>query len=48
MAGIAPKTNILPLRVLDDAGLGAYSNVAAAIVYAADHGADYQPEPGRG
>lgn len=39
IAGIAPNTQILPLRVLDAQGVGTYSNVAAAIVYAADHGA---------
>ncbi|HEX2908804.1 MAG TPA: S8 family serine peptidase, partial [Phototrophicaceae bacterium] len=39
IAGIAPNAQILPLRVLDERGLGTYSNVAAAIVYATDHGA---------
>ncbi|HEX2907936.1 MAG TPA: S8 family serine peptidase, partial [Phototrophicaceae bacterium] len=39
MAGIAPNAQIMPLRVLDERGLGTYSNVAAALVYAADHGA---------
>jgi subtilisin family serine protease len=39
IAGIAPHTLILPLRVLDSHGVGTYSNVAAAIIYAADHGA---------
>jgi len=39
MAGMAPNTRIMPLRVLDAQGVGTYSNVAAAIVYAADHDA---------
>ncbi len=39
MAGVAPNAMIMPLRVLDAKGVGTYSNVAAAIVYAADHGA---------
>ncbi|MBZ0290253.1 MAG: S8 family serine peptidase [Anaerolineae bacterium] len=39
VAGIAPNARIMPLRVLDASGNGVYSNVAAAIVYAADHGA---------
>ncbi|NLF74479.1 MAG: S8 family serine peptidase, partial [Chloroflexi bacterium] len=38
IAGVAPHVQIMPLRVLDDRGLGAYSHVAAAIIYAADHG----------
>ncbi|MEP7103309.1 MAG: PA14 domain-containing protein [Candidatus Dojkabacteria bacterium] len=37
IAGIAPNVKIMPLKVLDSQGLGSYSNVAAAIVYAADH-----------
>jgi thermitase len=39
IAGIAPNARILPLRVLNTQGLGLYSDVAAAIVYAADNGA---------
>ena len=39
MAGIAPNAQILPLRVLDANGIGTYSNVAAAIIAAADQGA---------
>ncbi|MBI5667897.1 MAG: S8 family serine peptidase [Chloroflexi bacterium] len=39
IAGIAPNVQVLPLRALDSRGIGTYSNVAAAIVYAADHGA---------
>ena len=39
MAGVAPNAMILPLRVLDEQGIGTYSDVAAAIVYATDHGA---------
>jgi thermitase len=39
MAGIAPNASIMPLRVLNGQGVGQYSDVAAAIVYAADHDA---------
>ncbi|MEO8607223.1 MAG: S8 family serine peptidase, partial [Chloroflexota bacterium] len=39
IAGVAPNTAIMPLRVLDGSGIGRYSNVAAAIVYAVDNGA---------
>ena len=39
MAGIAPNAYILPLRVLNRQGIGLYSDVAAAIIYAVDNGA---------
>ncbi len=39
MAGVAPNARIMPLRVLNAQGVGRYSDVAAAILYAADHGA---------
>ena len=39
IVGVAPNAQVMPLRVLDASGMGSYSNVAAAIVYAADHGA---------
>ena len=39
IAGVAPNANVLALRVLDADGIGRYSNVAAAIVYAVDNGA---------
>lgn len=39
IAGVAPNAQIMPLRVLDSVGAGSYSNVASAIVYAADHDA---------
>ncbi len=39
MVGVAPNVAILPLRVLDAEGLGAYSAVAKAIVDATDRGA---------
>ncbi len=39
MVGVAPNAQIMPLRVLDQQGIGPYSAVAAALVWAADHGA---------
>ncbi|MEO8392801.1 MAG: S8 family serine peptidase, partial [Chloroflexota bacterium] len=39
ISGVAPNAMILPLKVLDSTGNGTYSDVSAAIVYAADHGA---------
>jgi thermitase len=39
VAGVAPNARLMPLRVLDGLGMGSSSDVAAAIVYAADSGA---------
>lgn len=39
IVGAAPNAKVMPLRVLDADGIGRYSDVAAAIVYAVDHGA---------
>jgi type VII secretion-associated serine protease mycosin len=39
IAGLAPDTRILPVRVLDKTGVGDSANVAKAIVWAVDHGA---------
>lgn len=39
IAGIAPNAEIMPLRVLNASGVGSFSDVSSAIVYAADHGA---------
>jgi thermitase len=38
--GIAPFAEIMPLRVLNENGIGSYSNIARAIVDATNHGAD--------
>ena len=40
IAGFAPNAAILPIRVLGPNGSGSMADVAAGIVYAADHGAD--------
>lgn len=40
IAGVAPNTRIMPVRVLDSRGLGNYSNIAAGIIYATDNGAN--------
>ncbi|HND93506.1 MAG TPA: S8 family serine peptidase, partial [Anaerolineales bacterium] len=39
IAGVAPNANIMPLRVLNSSGFGSYSDVAAAVVFAVDNGA---------
>lgn len=40
IAGFAPNSSILPVRVLGPGGSGSMADVAAGIVYAADNGAD--------
>ena len=40
MVGVAPKCKILPVKALDDEGNGNMENVAKAIRWAADNGAD--------
>lgn len=40
IVGVAPKTKIMPIKALDDSGMGSNNNVASAIVWAVDHGAD--------
>ncbi len=37
VVGVAPKTRLLPVRVLDDEGSGPYSAIAAGVRYAADN-----------
>ncbi|BBH63811.1 hypothetical protein ACTI_04960 [Actinoplanes sp. OR16] len=39
VSGVAPDAKILPLRVFDSTGAGYMSDVAEAVVWAADHGA---------
>lgn len=38
--GLAPFIEIMPLRVLDENGIGSYSNIARAIIDASNNGAD--------
>jgi thermitase len=39
IAGIAPASKVLPVKVLDATGSGLYSAIATGIIYAADQGA---------
>ncbi len=39
IAGVAPGALIMPLKALDSTGFGTYAQVAEAILYTADHGA---------
>jgi serine protease len=39
VAGVAPHVKLMPLKVLNSRGFGTYGDIAAAIRYAADHGA---------
>ncbi|MEU4688348.1 S8 family peptidase [Actinoplanes sp. NPDC023714] len=40
VSGVAPDAKILPIRVFDSTGSGYMSDVAEAVVWAADHGAN--------
>lgn len=40
IAGVAPKSKIMPLKVLSDGGSGSLIDIAEAVIYAADNGAD--------
>lgn len=39
IAGLAPKAKLMPLRILNDNGLGTLAGVSAGITYAANHSA---------
>ena len=39
LTGLAPEVNIMPVKVLNAANTGTWTDIAAGIVYAADHGA---------
>ncbi len=38
VVGVAPRAQIMPLRVLDDSGSGSSADVASALAYAGEHG----------
>lgn len=40
IVGVAPSVKIMPIKALDDSGMGSNNNVASAIVWAVDNGAD--------
>lgn len=41
MVGVAPKTKVIPVKVLDDKGSGNLLNVAAGVRWATDQGVDF-------
>lgn len=41
VVGVAPKSKVIPIKALNDSGNGNSTNVSAAIVWAADQGADF-------
>jgi subtilisin family serine protease len=53
MIGVAPKAKIMPIKALGDDGTGNLNNIANAIIWAADNGADFitmslgSPNPAR-
>lgn len=40
VAGVSWKSRIMPIKVLDASGAGAYADIIEGLIYAADHGAD--------
>lgn len=40
IVGLAPSSKVMPIRVLDENGSGWSSDIARAVIYAADNGAD--------
>lgn len=40
IVGVAPKAKIIPVKALDDNGMGAIDDIAKAIIWAADRGVD--------
>lgn len=40
IVGVAPKAKIIPVKALDDSGMGSIIDIAEAIVWAADRGVD--------
>lgn len=40
MAGVCPHCRIMPIKVLNAANVGSWSDLARGIIYATDHGAD--------
>lgn len=40
VVGVAPKAKIMPIKALDDSGMGSNNNVGSAIMWAIENGAD--------
>ncbi|NDB85288.1 MAG: hypothetical protein EB127_21690, partial [Alphaproteobacteria bacterium] len=40
VVGVSPSTKVMPIKALDDSGMGSNNNIGSAIIWAVDNGAD--------